>query len=225
MAEAGSRRVVRVAALAALAIGVSACGGPQPVMGRPEPTPNSQAAVPTSESGVTTARNVFGPACNQQPQTSSPGTGFAAISADPQLTQLAFALRKANLVDLVNNAPGLTIIAPNDAAFRSYQRSVGEEQYKALLGQPAQLAEMLEYLLVARRYDRHGLATASQVATLQGGTISIRDAGQTLEITDNASTTARVLCGNIPATNATLFIVDQVLRPDLTHASPSTAGG
>jgi len=223
-APAGSRRVARMAALAALAIGLCSCGGPQPVLGHPEPQPNSPVPVPTSDRGVTTPRDVFGPACDQQPHTVSAGTAFQAISANPQLTQLALALRKANLVDTVNNAPGLTIIAPDNAAFRNYEQSVGEEQYKALFAQPARLADMLEYQLVARRYDRQGFAMASRVATLQGGSISVRDSGRTLEITDNAGSTAHVLCGNIPAANATLFIIDHVPLSDLAHATPATGG-
>jgi uncharacterized surface protein with fasciclin (FAS1) repeats len=49
------------------------------------------------------------------------------------------------------------------------------------------------------------------VTTLQGGSLRIRDDQDTMDITDNAGTTAHVLCGNIPTANATVFIIDKVL--------------
>jgi uncharacterized surface protein with fasciclin (FAS1) repeats len=51
------------------------------------------------------------------------------------------------------------------------------------------------------------------VTTLQGGSLRIKDAGDTMEITDNTGVTSHVLCGNIPTANATLFIIDQVMQP------------
>jgi uncharacterized surface protein with fasciclin (FAS1) repeats len=213
-------------AVAALAITVAACGGPKPIVGQPANVPNRPA--PSTESGVTTPKDVFGLACNQQPQSGTPGSAervqnspiVDAIQANPRLTQLALALHKANLIDTLNNAPGITVFAPYDAAFTSFQQSVGTERYNNLLAQPAQLADILKYHVVARRYDRAGLAAAARVNTLQGGSLQIKDTGQTLLITDNAGTTAHVLCGNIPTANATLFIIDHLLIPEAPHATP-----
>jgi uncharacterized surface protein with fasciclin (FAS1) repeats len=220
--------VVLAGAVAALAITVAACGGPKPIEGQPSNAPNSPTPVGSADTGVTTPKDVFGLACNQQPQGGTPGSAeraqnspvVNAIQANPRLTQLALALKKANLVDTLNNAPEITVFAPYDAAFTSFQQSVGPDRYNNLLAQPAQLADILKYHVIARRYDRKGLAKAARVNTLQGGSMQIKDTGQTLLITDNAGNVAHVLCGNIPTANATLFIIDHVLMSEMPHATP-----
>jgi uncharacterized surface protein with fasciclin (FAS1) repeats len=113
----------------------------------------------------------FGPACSSVPKDGAGSfTGMAkdlvatAASHNPALSTLATAVKKAGLVDTLNNA----------------QKSRGGSEAGAAAAGPGQL----------------------------------RHAGQ--ERADEAYTvndTSKVVCGNVPTANATVYIVDTVLMP------------
>lgn len=216
-----ARRIAAAASAVALALGLAACGSAEPVGPGTEAPPVSTTPPATgAANGVTQPTDVFGPACQQLPQAGEPGSAFrdvslpvgAAIAANPLLRTLTTALNKAGLTDTLNKQQEITVFAPYDRGFQDFQQNLGEQRYTALLGDQGKLADVLKDHVVAKRYDRAGLVAAGTVTTLQGN-LTIKDAGDTIEITDNAGNTAHVLCGNIPTANATLFVVDQVLQP------------
>jgi uncharacterized surface protein with fasciclin (FAS1) repeats len=210
-------------AVAVLAVAVAACGGPAPTVAAP--TSTAPASAPTSVSaapgGVTQPGDVFGPACNQLPQDGQPGSAVrvasvpvaTAIEANPLLRTLTTALRKGALIDTLNQQKEITVFAPYDRGFENFQQNLGADRFNAVLADQNTLGDVLKYHVVAKRYDRAGLVAAGTVTTLQGGSLRIKDAGDTMEITDNTGVTSHVLCGNIPTANATLFIIDQVMQP------------
>ncbi|HEY2207594.1 MAG TPA: fasciclin domain-containing protein [Pseudonocardia sp.] len=215
------QRLASVVALAVLTVSLAACGDQPPIQGQESEAPAPAAAPPSGDSGVTTAKDVFGPACAQLPQGGQPGSPDriantpvgGAVAANPLLTQLTVAAKKANVVDTLNKGKEITVFAPYDSAFESLKQSMGQDGYGALVADQNKLGDLLKYHVVARRYDRAGLVAAHTVTTLQGGSLQIKDAGDTVTITDNAGTTAHVLCGNIPTGNATVFVIDHVLQP------------
>jgi uncharacterized surface protein with fasciclin (FAS1) repeats len=214
------RFVVGAGLLAALTIGVSACGSQVPDI----PPPATQAPAPlagAAPDGVTTPAQAFGPACQQLPQSGIPGSALmmanqpvaTALATDPLAKTFAVAVQKANLVGTLNEAKSATVFVPYESAFTDLQQSLGPDRFNALLSNPSALADVLKYHVVVKRYDRIALVAARSVSTLQGGNLKINDAGDTVNITDNAGKTAHVLCGNLPTTNATIFLIDKVLNP------------
>ena len=63
----------------------------------------------------------------------------------------------------------------------------------------------------AAGYDAQGLADARTVTTLQGADLTIT--GEPTALVIDEQERATVLCGNIPAANATVFVIDAVLVP------------
>jgi uncharacterized surface protein with fasciclin (FAS1) repeats len=163
---------------------------------------------------VTTNADVFGPACSQLPQGGAPGgldsmgpqPVASAASTNPLLTKLVAAVKATNLVDTLNSQPAITVFAPADPAFAA----LGDAKFNDLAAHPDQLAPVLQYHVVGKRYDAKGLAAAGTVTTLNtsGGPLKIEGSGTNLTVNG-----AKILCGNIPTRNATVFVIDTVLTP------------
>ncbi|WP_245607143.1 fasciclin domain-containing protein [Pseudonocardia spinosispora] len=215
-------RVAAAAMMAALAVSVAACGSDTPQATPPSssaaaPSPSSEA----SAAGITTPKQAFGPACQQLPQGGVPGSALkmagqpvaAAAATNPLLKTLTTAVQKAGIADTLNSAKAATVFAPYDDAFTDLQQRIGPDRFNALLADKNALGDILKYHVVVKRYDRAGLAAAGTVTTLQGGNLTITDAGDTMNIKDNANQTAHVLCGNLPTANATVFVIDRVMMP------------
>ncbi|MGW4529284.1 fasciclin domain-containing protein [Amycolatopsis sp. NPDC004378] len=196
----------------AAAFALTACSGgvPSPAGSAVSMAPAPSAGTSGTPDGVTSDADVFGPACSRLPQGSAPGSlasmgpqpVASAASTNPLLTRLVAALKAANLVDTLNSQPDITMFAPADPAF-------------AVLGdvKPAGLVPILTYHVVAKRYDAKGLATAGSVASLDtaGRPLKIEGSGENITIDG-----AKILCGNIPTKNATVFVIDKVLAPEPT---------
>ncbi|MCF6422940.1 fasciclin domain-containing protein [Amycolatopsis tucumanensis] len=177
--------------------------------------PSSAMPAPMSSSnGVTTNADVFGPACGQLPQGNAPGSldsmgpqpVATAASTNPLLTKLVAAVQATNLVDTLNSQEAITVFAPADPAFEA----LGEAKFTELAQNPSQLAPILQYHVVPQRYDASRLEAAGSVQTLNtaGGPVKIEGSGGNMTVNG-----AKVLCGNIPTENATVFVIDSVLTP------------
>jgi uncharacterized surface protein with fasciclin (FAS1) repeats len=107
------------------------------------------------------------------------------------------------------------VFAPTNNAFSAFRDHLGPARYDALMADPVRLGQLLNYHLIPKRFDRDGLlAETAGVATLYGGVLVAHPAPGTITVTDGSRTTSTVLCGNIPAANATVFVLDQVLKTD-----------
>jgi uncharacterized surface protein with fasciclin (FAS1) repeats len=176
--------------------------------------PTPPMAAPAAADGVTTNADVFGPACSQLPQGSAPGSldsmgpqpVASAASTNPLLTKLVAAVKATNLVDTLNSQQAITVFAPADPAFAA----LGDAKFAELAGKPAELAPILQYHVVGKRYDAVGLAAAGSLESLNTGGGSLKIEGSGEDMTVNG---AKILCGNIPTKNATVFVIDKVLTP------------
>lgn len=220
------QRLAAVGAMAALTLGLAACGSSEApsagtVTSAPAApvTPSATAAAATD--GVTTASDVFGPACGALPQGSAPGSLTAmgpqpvatAASTNPLLSTLVTAVKAAGLVDTLNTAPNITVYAPYNDAFAAVQKAVGDAKFEALLKDPKSLGALLEYHVVGKRYDGAGLVAAGKTTELAGGDVTVGGTATAVTLKDGMGNTASVLCGNIPTSNATVFVIDKVLMP------------
>jgi uncharacterized surface protein with fasciclin (FAS1) repeats len=181
----------------------------------PATTTSSSQAASSGGSGVTTAADVFGPACAQLPQGAAPGGLTAmgpqpvatAASTNPLLTKLVAAVGAVpGLADTLNTTDNLTVFAPADPAFAA----LGDAKFAELAANPTALAPILTYHVVGKRYDGAGLASAKSLMSLNTNAPALKIEGSGDAMTVNG---AKILCGNIPTKNATVFVIDKVMVP------------
>ncbi|MER7128404.1 fasciclin domain-containing protein [Streptosporangium saharense] len=156
------------------------------------------------------ARQPFGPACSAVPASGKGSfTGMAAdpvataASNNPALSTLVTAVKKAGLVDTLNSANGITVFAPTNQAFAK----LGKKTLNKVLADKKTLTSILTYHVVAGRKTPTDLRGGS-LTTLQGGKITTTGSGATYTVNN-----AKVVCGNVPTRNATVYIIDTVLMP------------
>jgi uncharacterized surface protein with fasciclin (FAS1) repeats len=127
-----------------------------------------------------------------------------AASANPVLSTLVTAVKKAGLVDTLNSASGITVFAPDNAAFAKIPAAT----LNSVLSNKAELTKILTYHVVAGRYTPAQLAAGTPLKTLEGGTVAPALMGSTYEVNS-----ADVVCGNVQTANATVYIINTVLMP------------
>jgi uncharacterized surface protein with fasciclin (FAS1) repeats len=223
-------RIAATATLGLLTVALTACGSAEPAATTPAasaPTPSmaapaTSAPAAASSDGVTTNADVFGPACNMLPQGDAPGSlnnmgpqpVASAASTNPLLTTLVTAVGKVpGLADTLNSQKAITVFAPYNGAFEEVQTALGDEAFNGLLANPTALGGLLSYHVVPQRYDATGLVDAGTTTELAGGDLTIGGTADAPTVTDGQGNTANVLCGNIPTSNATVFVIDKVLMP------------
>jgi uncharacterized surface protein with fasciclin (FAS1) repeats len=127
-----------------------------------------------------------------------------AASNNPVLSTLVTAVKKAGLVDTLNSASGITVFAPDNAAFAKIPKAT----LAKVLASKAELTKILTYHVAAGRTTPAQLAAGTPVKTLEGSTVMPTKMGSTYEINS-----AHVVCGNVHTANATVYIIDAVLMP------------
>ena len=128
-----------------------------------------------------------------------------------QFTTLAKALQAANLVGTLKGAGPFTVFAPTDAAFAKLPPATLD----ALLKDPAELAKILTYHVVASKVDAASVVKLTQATTVNGASIQIavRDGKVVL----NGSST--VTAADVAATNGIIHVIDTVLLPPVPSAA------
>ncbi|GAB3508032.1 fasciclin domain-containing protein [Amycolatopsis cihanbeyliensis] len=219
-------RFAATGAVAAMALLLSACGGDDQASDSgqdqdtqsPSPTSEQTTSSPTASNGMTTADDVYGPGCAQVPTDPSDEGSVqgmiddpvgTAASNNPLLTSLTKAVKTAGLVDTLNKSDAsYTVFAPANPAFEALPK----ETLNALLtdeSKKQQLTDILTYHVVPERMDAQGVVDAGSLETVQGGSLTVEGSGQ--DFTVNG---AKVLCGNVPTANATVFVIDKVMMPE-----------
>jgi uncharacterized surface protein with fasciclin (FAS1) repeats len=197
-----------VAAIAAsLAVGAAACSSTS----SPAASPATPKASAGSSSAPATSSAPFGPACSSVPASGSGSfTGMStapvatAASNNPVLSTLVTAVKKAGLVDTLNSASGITVFAPDNAAFAKIPTSTLD----SVLGNKAELSKILTYHVASGTITPAQLASGKPIKTLEGSTVKPAKMGSTYEVNS-----ADVVCGNVHTANATVYIIGTVLMP------------
>lgn len=163
--------------------------------------------------GADPASQTFGAACDQVPATgdgSFDGMATApvasAASANPLLGTLVTAVKKAGLVDTLNNAEDITVFAPTDDAFAA----IPPKQLKKVLADKKTLTTILTHHVVSGQLTPEDLAGDHE--TLAGDMVTVEGSGEDFSVGAEGAT---VLCGNIPTANATVYVIDTVLMPSM----------
>ncbi|MFJ4713137.1 fasciclin domain-containing protein [Streptomyces sp. NPDC088785] len=153
----------------------------------------------------------FGTACSSVPKDGAGSfDGMAkdpvatAASNNPALSTLVTAVKKAGLVDTLNNAKNITVFAPTNDAFAKIPKA----DLDKVLNDKAQLTKILTYHVVGQKLAPKDLENGS-FATLEKSKLTTMGSGDKYKVND----TANVVCGNVKTANANVYIIDSVLMP------------
>ena len=213
-------RSMGLAALALTAsLGLAACGSESDTdSATDEPTTSESTSEAPAEEPMESesaeepvADGPFGPGCAGVP-TEGEGSveGMAddpvatAASNNPLLKTLVAAVTEAGLVDTLNSAENLTVFAPTDDAFAA----IPKKDLNALLKDKKALTAVLTHHVIGERLDPS--MVAGEHETLAGDMLTVEGEGENFTIGD-----ATVVCGNVQTANATVYVVDQVLMPEM----------
>lgn len=153
----------------------------------------------------------FGLTCASEPKAGAGSlAGMAkepvatAASSNPDLSTLAGALRRAGMVDTLNNSRNITVFAPSDEAFGK----ISKADLDRLLADKARLTKVLTYHVVSEKITKKHLANGA-FKTLEGAVLTTAGFGRNFSV----NATADIVCGGVPTANATVNIIDTVLTP------------
>ncbi|MFF3163622.1 MULTISPECIES: fasciclin domain-containing protein [unclassified Streptomyces] len=211
------RTAVTLAAAAVLPLALSACSDGGSDSGKSGSAPKTSMPASASASagpagGSASAMDEpFGPACSSVPKEGAGSfDGMAkdpvatAASNNPALSTLVSAVKKAGLVDTLNNARDITVFAPTDDAFKKLPKATLDK----VLADKAQLTKILTYHVVGRRLAPKDLENGS-FPTLEKSKLVTSGSGESYTVNDSS----KVVCGGVRTANANVYIVDTVLMP------------
>jgi len=212
---------IAVAAVAALTM-TAACGAEDEASESAAATTTEEAPMEeeSMDEGADPAANLVGPGCADYAEAVPDGAGSVegmaqdpvavAASNNPLLTTLVSAVSgelnpKVDLVDTLNGDE-FTVFAPVDDAFAKLP-----QETVASLAKPKNadmLSSVLTYHVVPGQIAPSDIA--GEQTTVQGGTVEISGSGDNLMVND-----ANVICGGVQTANATVYLVDSVLMPQM----------
>ncbi|QQM45510.1 fasciclin domain-containing protein [Streptomyces liliifuscus] len=210
------RRVaVAVAAAAVLPLALTACSDDSSDSAKSDSSSKASASAADegmdSPGAASTTDEPFGPACSSVP---ADGTGSfdgmakdpvaTAASNNPALSTLVTAVKKAGLVDTLNNAQNITVFAPTNDAFAKIPKA----DLDKVLNDKAQLTKILTYHVVGQKLAPKDLENGS-FDTLEKSKLTTSGSDESYTVNDSA----KVVCGNVKTANANVYIIDSVLMP------------
>jgi uncharacterized surface protein with fasciclin (FAS1) repeats len=229
-------RSALAAATAALALPLTACGaadaGSSSGSASEPPAATASSAMESSamessamESSATEeamaepdSEELFGEGCTAVP-TEGEGSPegmtddpvATAASNNPALSTLVEAVTAADLVDALNSAEDITVLAPANPAFEA----IPADALDALLDDNAQLSAVLTHHVIDGRLAPDRLA--GEHTTLNGDTVTVEGSGEEFTVAAEGTVLGKadgtVICGNVQTANATVYVIDQVLSP------------
>ena len=205
----------QLAAAACLVVPMAACtsSGNSAASSASSSRPAPSSAVAPSSAAVDKSQPVGSgcaalPPATLQAMATVPAT--TAAGSDPQLSSLVQAVSTANLVDTLNSTSNITVFAPANSAFQA----VPADQLKALMADTARLTAVLTHHVVAGRRAPDQLS--GQLTTLDNDTLTVTGTGAGLTISGDQTLSgqpAHLVCGDVQTANATVYVIDQVLKP------------
>lgn len=209
------RLIAATSLVAGLGLATAACGSSASTASAPassaKASSSPMASSPMASASGATAAKDFGPGCASVPKSGAGSfTGMAtapvatAASANPVLSTLVTAVKKAGLVDTLNSAANITVFAPDNAAFGKLPKATLDK----VLADKQELTKILTYHVASGRQTPSQLASGMSIKTLEGGTVTGAMMNGTYSVNK-----ADVVCGNVQTANATVYIINTVLMP------------
>jgi uncharacterized surface protein with fasciclin (FAS1) repeats len=217
-------KIAALTAAVALPLSLAACGGTETASpaaetsssassspSSAESSPSMTESSPSMTESAASMTGPFGAACSAVPKTGkgsfdgmSSDPVATAASNNPLLSTLVTAVKQAGLVDTLNNAKDITVFAPTNDAFKGMDQAT----LKKALGDKALLTSVLTGHVVAGRLAPEDFAGKHQTLN-KDAMVTVTGSGESFKVNGNAT----VLCGNVQTTNATVYIIDEVLLP------------
>ncbi|MGQ4417177.1 fasciclin domain-containing protein [Streptomyces sp. SAS_269] len=209
------RTAVTLAAAAVLPLALSACSDGGSDSSKSDSASKASAPAGASDDGMGSSASAmdepFGPACSAVPESGAGSfDGMAkdpvatAASNNPALSTLVSAVKKAGLVDTLNNAQNITVFAPTNDAFKKIPKATLDK----VLADKAQLTKILTYHVVGQKLAPKDLENGS-FPTLEKSKLTTSGSGESYTVNGSS----KVVCGNVKTANANVYIVDTVLMP------------
>lgn len=210
-----SLRVASAVMVAALSLFTGACtssgdGDAAPTAPATSASPSGSTGAEASDVSAEPAGGTFGPDCPNFPET---GEGslqdlarldwILALAATPALSQWSVMTTVAGLQADFAQQDDVTVFVPVDGAFRA----LGVERIRELLKNPPQAGDLLRYHVVTERLSPEQLPGSHP--TLTGQQVQVTGSGEDFVVNGEA----KIVCGNLQAANATIYLIDQVLVP------------
>ncbi|WP_327120341.1 fasciclin domain-containing protein [Streptomyces sp. NBC_01341] len=203
------RIAVTVSAAALLPLALTACSGDSDTSASDSGADKAASSAPAKETKP--MDEPFGPGCATVPKEGAGSfAGMAqdpvatAASNNPALSTLVAAVKQAGLVDTLNSAENITVFAPTNDAFAKIPKA----DLDKLLADKAQLTKVLTAHVVGQKLTPTQLEKGS-FDTLAKTKLTTSGSGTSYTVNDSS----KVVCGNVPTANATVYIVDTVLMP------------
>jgi len=210
-------RSAMLTAVSTLALTLGACGSDEPSDTSASSDSSSSSSSAPESSAAPVSDEPFGEGCAAVPADGEGSfTGMTddpvatAASNNPALSTLVAAVTAANLGDTLNTTDDLTVLAPANPAFDA----VPPEALQALLADTAQLTTVLTHHVIPGRLTPEELAGTH--TTVNNDQVTIEGSGEDFTIAMDGTIIgmeATVICGNVQTANATVYIIDQVLKP------------
>ncbi|MER5897776.1 fasciclin domain-containing protein [Streptomyces sp. NPDC001876] len=206
------RRVaVAVSAAALLPLAMTACSSDSDTAASGSDSGADKAASSAPAKETRPMDEPFGPACATVPKDGAGSfAGMAqdpvatAASNNPALSTLVTAVKQAGLVDTLNSAENITVFAPTNDAFAKIPKA----DLDKLLADKAALTKVLTSHVVGEKLAPSQLDKGS-FDTLAKTPLTTSGSDMTYTVNDSS----KVVCGNVPTANATVYIIDTVLMP------------
>ncbi|RDG38631.1 fasciclin domain-containing protein [Streptomyces corynorhini] len=209
------RAAIAIVGAAVLPLALTACSSDDNKDSKDSATAAApkESATTADDSAGMSGDKPFGTACASVPETGagsfdgmSKDPVATAASNNPDLSTLVTAVKKAGLVDTLNNAKDITVFAPTNEAFAK----VPKADLDKLLADKDALTKVLTYHVVGEKLAPKALDSGT-FPTLEKSTLATKGSGESYTVNDSA----KVVCGNVPTANATVYIIDTVLMPKM----------
>jgi uncharacterized surface protein with fasciclin (FAS1) repeats len=129
---------------------------------------------------------------------------MTAAAASPMFSMMVEAVNKAGLTETLNNTENITVFAPTNDAFAK----ISTQDLNDIMANQELLNKVLAYHVVPETLTPDKLAGTHE--TMTGDSLTVTGSGSDFTVND----TAKIVCGNIKTTNATVYAVDSVIIPN-----------
>ena len=163
----------------------------------------STAAIACSFGAATQAMTSLA-TCVSTEITEFDGTVVDAALATPELSTLVDAVVAAGLVDALNDAEGITVYAPTNAAFAA----VPEDVFNSVVADIDLLTGLLTYHVTATMEDPRRYVTPIRRDTLAGPYVFYHRYGGEARVNG-----AAIDCAGVKTSNGMVWLIDSVLIP------------
>lgn len=200
------KRPIRLVSLLAALLLLTACSTAEEAgetVSEPAEAETSEAVV-EEETSEPAAEETGEPEADTDAGAAEDQTIAEFAAENPSFGTLVQALEAAGIMDQLEQQGPLTVFAPNDEAFSQ----LNQDDLTALLADPAQLTDILEYHIVEGEALSSDLEDGQTLTTLQGEDLTVSIDGDTVMV-DGAT----VVEPDVEVGNGVIHVIDGVIRP------------